>query len=130
MKNIFDNFTGLYGLSKTLRFELKPIAQTKEYIGKGRVLESDKKKADDEAYKKQQKEQREARKKAGKLTPLDRIMEAKDNLVSNVSNKANSFKNSLAVHNSKASLKREEERENDLDIDSSNSLFSKYLWIS
>ena len=47
MKNIFDNFTGLYGLSKTLRFELKPIAQTKEYIGKGRVLESDKKKADD-----------------------------------------------------------------------------------
>lgn len=47
MNNTFNEFTGLYSLSKTLRFELKPIAQTKENIEKGRFLESDKKKADD-----------------------------------------------------------------------------------
>ena len=47
MKTSLDTFTKLYSLSKTLRFELKPIAQTKENIEKGRFLESDKKKADD-----------------------------------------------------------------------------------
>ena len=47
MNNTFNDFTGLYSLSKTLRFELKPIAQTKENIKKGKFLESDKKKADD-----------------------------------------------------------------------------------
>lgn len=47
MKTSLDTFTNLYSLSKTLRFELKPIAQTKENIEKGKFLESDKKKADD-----------------------------------------------------------------------------------
>jgi len=47
MNKNFSNFTGLYTLSKTLRFELKPVAQTKENIKKGKFLESDKKKADD-----------------------------------------------------------------------------------
>ncbi len=45
-KNIAE-FTNLYSLSKTLRFELRPIAQTKENIEKGKFLESDKKKSDD-----------------------------------------------------------------------------------
>ena len=45
MNKTFENFTGLYSLSKTLRFELKPVAQTKENIQK--FLESDKKKAND-----------------------------------------------------------------------------------
>ena len=47
MNKNFSNFTGLYTLSKTLRFELKPVAQTKENIKKGKFLESDKKKVDD-----------------------------------------------------------------------------------
>ncbi len=47
MNKNFSNFTELYTLSKTLRFELKPVAQTKENIKKGKFLESDKKKADD-----------------------------------------------------------------------------------
>lgn len=45
-KNIAE-FTNLYSLSKTLRFELKPIAETKENIEKGKFLESDKKKSED-----------------------------------------------------------------------------------
>lgn len=32
MQTVFDQFTGLYSLSKTLRFELKPIGQTKELL--------------------------------------------------------------------------------------------------
>lgn len=47
MKKTLDDFTNLYSLSKTLRFELKPIAQTKENIEKGKFLESDKKKSED-----------------------------------------------------------------------------------
>ena len=47
MKSIFDNFTGLYSLSKTLRFELRPVGQTLENIKNGHFLESDKKMADD-----------------------------------------------------------------------------------
>ena len=47
MKKTLDDFTNLYSLSKTLRFELKPIAETKENIEKGKFLESDKKKSDD-----------------------------------------------------------------------------------
>ncbi|KKT34863.1 MAG: hypothetical protein UW24_C0020G0033 [Parcubacteria group bacterium GW2011_GWA2_44_12] len=30
MENIFDQFTGKYSLSKTLRFELKPVGKTLE----------------------------------------------------------------------------------------------------
>ena len=37
----FENFTGLYPLSKTLRFELKPIGKTLEYIEKSELLERD-----------------------------------------------------------------------------------------
>lgn len=47
MKKTLDDFTNLYSLSKTLRFELRPIAETKENIEKGKFLESDKKKSDD-----------------------------------------------------------------------------------
>ena len=47
MKKTLDDFTNLYSLSKTLRFELKPIAETKENIEKGKFLESDKKKSED-----------------------------------------------------------------------------------
>lgn len=47
-----DEFCGQkngYSVSKTLRFELKPMGETLENISKGRFLEADKKKAD--AYK-------------------------------------------------------------------------------
>ena len=37
----FENFTGLYPLPKTLRFELKPIGKTLEYIEKSELLERD-----------------------------------------------------------------------------------------
>ena len=47
MNKTFKDFTGLYSLSKTLRFELKPIGQTTENIEKCKFLESDKKTADD-----------------------------------------------------------------------------------
>lgn len=47
MKRTFNEFTGLYGLSKTLRFELKPVGATLENIKKGGFLESDKKKSED-----------------------------------------------------------------------------------
>ncbi len=47
MNKTLAGFTGLYSLSKTLRFELRPEAETKEYIQKGKFLESDKKKAED-----------------------------------------------------------------------------------
>ena len=45
-----DSFCGQkngYSISKTLRFELKPVGQTLESIKNGKFLESDKKKADD-----------------------------------------------------------------------------------
>lgn len=41
----FENFTGLYPLSKTLRFELKPIGRTLEYIEKNGLLDRDKHRA-------------------------------------------------------------------------------------
>ena len=47
MKKTLDEFTNLYSISKTLRFELKPDDLTKANIEKGKFLESDKKKADD-----------------------------------------------------------------------------------
>ena len=37
----YSNFTGLYPLSKTLRFELKPIGKTKENIEKSGILDRD-----------------------------------------------------------------------------------------
>lgn len=42
----FENFTGLYPLSKTLRFELKPIGKTLEYIEKNELLATDKDRAE------------------------------------------------------------------------------------
>jgi len=41
----FDELTGLYSLSKTLRFELKPIGKTKENIEKNGILERDNERA-------------------------------------------------------------------------------------
>ena len=40
------NFTGLYSLSKTLRFELRPIGKTLSFIEKTGLLEQDKHRAD------------------------------------------------------------------------------------
>jgi len=42
----FDKFTGLYPLSKTLKFELIPIGKTLEYIEKNGLLDQDKHRAD------------------------------------------------------------------------------------
>ncbi len=47
MEKSLENFTNLYSLSKTLRFELKPVGKTIENIKNGHFLESDKQKADD-----------------------------------------------------------------------------------
>ncbi|MBR1537826.1 MAG: type V CRISPR-associated protein Cas12a/Cpf1 [Treponema sp.] len=47
MNKTINDFTDLYSLSKTLRFELKPVGQTLENIKNGHFLELDKKKADD-----------------------------------------------------------------------------------
>lgn len=50
MAKIIDEFCGQengYSVSKTLRFELKPMGKTLENISKGKFLESDKKKSDD-----------------------------------------------------------------------------------
>ncbi len=41
----YSEFTGLYQLSKTLRFELKPIGKTKENIEKNGILERDNERA-------------------------------------------------------------------------------------
>lgn len=41
----YSDFTGLYPLSKTLRFELKPIGKTKENIEKNGILERDNERA-------------------------------------------------------------------------------------
>lgn len=39
--NFMDNFTKLYSLSKTLRFELKPIGKTEEFMTKNQILLKD-----------------------------------------------------------------------------------------
>lgn len=43
----FDEFVGLYPISKTLRFELKPIGKTLEHIQRNKLLEDDAVRADD-----------------------------------------------------------------------------------
>ena len=43
--NDLSQFTGLYSLSKTLRFELKPVGKTKENIEKNGILERDNRRA-------------------------------------------------------------------------------------
>lgn len=48
-QNPFNQFTGLYPLSKTLRFELRPIGKTKENIISAGILEEDNHRA--ESYK-------------------------------------------------------------------------------
>lgn len=40
-------FIGIYPVSKTLRFELRPVGKTQEWIEKNKVLESDEQKAED-----------------------------------------------------------------------------------
>ncbi|MBP5202317.1 type V CRISPR-associated protein Cas12a/Cpf1 [bacterium] len=45
----FSDFTGLFSLSKTLRFELKPVGKTRENIEKKGLLDEDEKRA--ESYK-------------------------------------------------------------------------------
>ena len=46
MKNL-RQFIGIYPVSKTLRFELRPVGKTQEWIEKNRVLENDENKAAD-----------------------------------------------------------------------------------
>ena len=48
--NSLKKFTNLYSLSKTLRFELKPIGKTLEYIEKEGILTKDEQRL--ESYKK------------------------------------------------------------------------------
>ncbi len=44
---IAENFIGIYPVSKTLRFELKPVGKTQEYIEKHGILDEDLKRAGD-----------------------------------------------------------------------------------
>ena len=46
MKNL-KQFIGIYPVSKTLRFELRPVGRTQEWIEKNKVLENDEQKAED-----------------------------------------------------------------------------------
>jgi len=46
MKDL-KQFIGIYPVSKTLRFELRPIGKTQEWIKKNKVLDSDKQKVED-----------------------------------------------------------------------------------
>lgn len=39
--NLFSDFTNLYSLSKTLRFELEPIGKTEEFLKKNKIFEKD-----------------------------------------------------------------------------------------
>src|SRR3989338_7861252 len=41
MENIFDQFIGKYSLSKTLRFELKPVGKTEDFLKINKVFEKD-----------------------------------------------------------------------------------------
>lgn len=45
--SIFESFTGLYKLSKTLRFELKPVGKTAEFLKERNGLSGDFKRAED-----------------------------------------------------------------------------------
>ena len=42
-----NQFIGIYPVSKTLRFELKPIGKTFDWIKKNKILESDEQKSED-----------------------------------------------------------------------------------
>ncbi len=46
-KSIWDEFTNMYSISKTLRFELKPVGKTYENIKKKEIIEKDKKREKD-----------------------------------------------------------------------------------
>ena len=43
--SVFDRFTGLYQVSKTLRFELKPIGKTLEHIEETGLIAQDEQRA-------------------------------------------------------------------------------------
>ena len=47
MNKKMSDFTGMYKLSQTLKFELKPVGSTAENLGKSGLLEQDFKRADD-----------------------------------------------------------------------------------
>lgn len=47
MSNLYSNFTNLYPLQKTLRFELKPVGKTMEWIEKRDLIAIDNKRAED-----------------------------------------------------------------------------------
>ena len=47
MKNILEQFVGLYPLSKTLRFELKPLGKTLEHIEKKGLIAQDEQRAEE-----------------------------------------------------------------------------------
>ncbi len=45
--NVFEKFTDLYSVSKTLRLGLKPIGRTLEYIEKKGIIAQDAQRADE-----------------------------------------------------------------------------------
>jgi len=47
VNTVWDEMTGIYPLSKTIRFELKPVGRTLEYINSKRLLEEDEQRAKD-----------------------------------------------------------------------------------
>ena len=47
MENIYKNFEQQYPVNKTLRFELKPLGETSEYIRNSNLLNEDKDRAGD-----------------------------------------------------------------------------------
>ena len=42
IQSVFQNFTNQYSVSKTLKFELKPVGKTLQMLKENRVLENDK----------------------------------------------------------------------------------------
>jgi CRISPR-associated protein Cpf1 len=47
---LMDGFSGLYSVSKTLRFELKPVGKTREFIERDGIIEADRHR--EESYEK------------------------------------------------------------------------------
>lgn len=47
MASVFDRFVGQYKLSKTLRFELRPVGRTAEHLAESKLLDRDRQRAQD-----------------------------------------------------------------------------------
>lgn len=51
MATIFDKFVGVYPLSKTLRFELRPMGKTLDNIKERGILSRDRERSEDSMYR-------------------------------------------------------------------------------